>query len=844
MNQAKKLLNSDILYECGETSFERGRSYFANHQVLGLTVSSEGALFVQLNSAVKGSALSPYKQNIRIIWRPDFSGAGIDGHCSCPVGYNCKHIAAVCLHYQQLMATETVKQMSCLDWLEGFSERQTAVRDNLQEFVAYCLRPRGSMNELTVDFYVTREKKIGGLAKGRRTTLSNIRYSFSYAQYVQTQDSDCAKLLSVLDAIGGQPLLIGAAGYLALTQLLETGHLFWQDIDHPPLRRGTNRELHLHWERLSSDDYRLAVSIDPEATLLLTDPPMYLDIKAAVIGGLSAVNLTSQQLKKLLSAPVVPADQADEFSFRLTVDYPHLQLPVPRKLLLTDLDQVTPVPRLLLFGQQINHQQYIHFIAVAFNYQNWTISSLLADDYSIVKSSDGLVRIKRRLDQEHQAMARLYECGFEHALALEHDMQEVVLYSPAQKYVSDSAACWGNFLETVLPGLKQEGWQVEIDSSFLLQFQTVHHWQAEIGESVNDWFEMRFNIELGGQSLPLLPLIMPVLERYEPASLPETLTFPIGDHQYLTVNSAQIKPVLAILYELFSANPLAQDGSIKLSRFNAASLADLEEQSYGLFSLRGGAELRALGQKLKNFTGIDQVELPVNLQTELRHYQREGLNWLQFLRRYQFAGILADDMGLGKTVQTLAHLLLEKQSGRMAAPSLIIAPTSLMSNWRREMERFTPDLILLILQGTERRQQFDKIKDYDLILTTYPLLPRDQEMLLSHAYYFLILDEAQNIKNPLSKAAQIVRRIKAQHRLSLTGTPMENHLGELWSQFDFLMPGFLGDSAAFKRWYRTPIEVHGDSQQKTRLSKRLAPFLLRRTKQEVATELPPKTERL
>ena len=195
---------------------------------------------------------------------------------------------------------------------------------------------------------------------------------------------------------------------------------------------------------------------------------------------------------------------------------------------------------------------------------------------------------------------------------------------------------------------------------------------------------------------------------------------------------------------------LEKDGTLKLSRFNAASLADVEEQSYGLFSLTGGKELRELGQKLKNFTGIQDVALPVNLQAELRHYQQQGLNWLQFLREYKFAGILADDMGLGKTIQTLAHLLLEKQSGRMTLPCLIIAPTSLMSNWRRETERFTPDLKVLTLQGAERKQLFDKINDYDLVLTTYPLLPRDEETLLKHEYHYLILDEAQTIKNPTS----------------------------------------------------------------------------------------------
>jgi SNF2 family DNA or RNA helicase len=149
---------------------------------------------------------------------------------------------------------------------------------------------------------------------------------------------------------------------------------------------------------------------------------------------------------------------------------------------------------------------------------------------------------------------------------------------------------------------------------------------------------------------------------------------------------------------------------------------------------------------------------------------------------------------------------------------------------------------VLTLQGAEGKQLFDRINDYDLVLTTYPLLSRDDETLLKHEYHYLILDEAQTIKNPASLAAQLVRRIKTNHRLCLTGTPMENHLGELWAQFDFLMPGFLGDNSNFKKHYRTPIETYGDNDQKSRLSRRLAPFMLRRTKQEVANELPPKTE--
>jgi len=844
MINQKKLLRSDIRYECGDAFYERGRSYFERGMVINFTVKSEGALFVQLNAAVKGTNVDPYRQNIRIIWRPDYSAAEIEGDCTCPIGYNCKHVAAVCLMYQNpkqnLPATED--KTNCLDWLDSLHEQVPKQRDACQDFIAYILKPGNTKHEFTVEFLITKAKKTGGLNKGRRTTLNNLRYSYSYLNYVQPEDQEIAKLLTALNpAFKDEPLIAGATGYLALSKLLKTGRLFWQDTERAPLTKGVVHDLKFVWQTADNGDYQLTTEIDPPATLLLTDPPQYLDEALGMIGPVNTHNLSMEQLKHILSAPRIPAEHADEFSQRLLIEHPSLPLPAPKKIELIEADELTPIPQLLLLGHQATPQQYTHFMAVSFNYGEWTLSATSPEDYSVVKTGQGLVRVKRNLEAEQMAIHRLTEFGFIAAPSIETGIQELLLYSPA-KTVMDSAARWGDFLQNTLLELEQDGWMIDIDDSFLLNFQTAQNWDAQISESQQDWFEMHFTIEVNGQPLPLLPLIMPVLENYDPEHLPEMLSIPLGAHNYLNLPSDKIKPFLNVLIELFNTSTLGKDGVLKLSRFNAATLADMEEQNHGLFSISGGKELRELGQKLKNFTGIQDVALPNNLQAELRPYQQQGLNWLQFLREYKFSGILADDMGLGKTIQTLAHLLLEKQSGRMKLPCLIIAPTSLMSNWRRETERFTPDLKILILQGNERKQLFYKIRDYDLILTTYPLLSRDEETLLEHDYHYLILDEAQTVKNPLSKAAQLVRRIKANHRLCLTGTPMENHLGELWAQFDFLMPGFLGDIATFKKLYRTPIEVHGDSEQRARLSRRVAPFMLRRTKQEVATELPSKTE--
>ena len=844
MNIQKKLLRSDIRYECGDSFYERGRDYFERAAVTDLTIKSEGPLFIQLNAAVKGSHKNPYKQSIRIIWRADYSAAEIEGDCTCPVGYNCKHVAAVCLMFQSAKQGFPISEAKpdCLEWLNNFHVKAPKQVDVNQEFIAYLLKPGAAKLEFTIEFLITKNKKTGGLNKGRKTTLNNLRYSYSYLNYVQPEDQEIAKLLTALNpAFKDEPLITGATGYLALVKLLKTGRLFWQDLEHTPLIQAASRDLNLAWQTADNGDYLLAATINPAAMLLLTEPPQYLDVSLGTIGPVNTANLSAEQLKNILSAPPIPVQYADEFSHRLIIEHPSLPLPAPKKVELIEAQQLTPKPKLLLFGHQVSPQQYAHFMAVNFLYGDWTLSAYTPETYSVVKTEQGLVRIKRDVDAEQRGIQRLTELGFTQAPSIESGQPELLMFSQA-KTLMDSAARWGNFLQNNLLELEQDGWIIDIDDTFLLNFQTAQNWEAEISETQHDWFEMHFHIEVDGKSLPLLPLIMPVLENYDPENLPEMLSIPLEGHNFLTLPSDKIKPFLNVLIELFNSSTQGKDGSLKLSRFNAAALADMEDHNQGLFSIKGGEALRELGKKLKDFTGIQDVALPNNLQAELRNYQQQGLNWLQFLREYKFCGILADDMGLGKTIQTLAHLLIEKQSGRMRLPSLIIAPTSLMSNWRRETERFTPDLKILILQGTERKQLFYKIRDYDLILTTYPLLSRDEETLLEHDYHYLILDEAQTIKNPLSKAARLVRQIKSEHRLCLTGTPMENHLGELWAQFDFLMPGFLSDSAMFKKIYRTPIEMHGDSEQRARLSRRIAPFMLRRTKQEVATELPPKTE--
>lgn len=242
---------------------------------------------------------------------------------------------------------------------------------------------------------------------------------------------------------------------------------------------------------------------------------------------------------------------------------------------------------------------------------------------------------------------------------------------------------------------------------------------------------------------------------------------------------------------------------------------------------------------------VKKVKIPNKFNTILRDYQKEGINWFYFLRQYRFAGILADDMGLGKTLQAL--VLLEKEKNK-DKPSIVICPKTLLYNWQSEAEKFTPDLKTLVIDGSpaERQKMIKDVKKYDLLITGYATMQKDAEIYAKKKikFNYCILDEAQFIKNHTTKNAQIVKKVDADFRLALTGTPLENSVSEIWSIFDFLMPGFLGSYNNFVKKFQTPIMKNNSAIALDNLRKKIACFMLRRTKKEVLKELPPKIEQV
>ncbi len=232
------------------------------------------------------------------------------------------------------------------------------------------------------------------------------------------------------------------------------------------------------------------------------------------------------------------------------------------------------------------------------------------------------------------------------------------------------------------------------------------------------------------------------------------------------------------------------------------------------------------------------------LEGVLRPYQKTGVAWLHFLRTNGFGGILADEMGLGKTLQTLAFLRFVRQQSAGGAPMLIVCPTSLVFNWVAEVKKFTPELKVLALHGPDRHGRFDQIAASDVVVTSYALIRRDAERYRGLEFDTTVLDEAQHIKNRQTQNAQAVKAVRSKHRLVLTGTPLENSVLDLWSIFDFLMPGYLGSAKDFRERYELPIAKEKNAEAQKRLARRLRPFMLRRLKQEVAADLPAKIEQV
>lgn len=483
----------------------------------------------------------------------------------------------------------------------------------------------------------------------------------------------------------------------------------------------------------------------------------------------------------------------------------------------TEQFEATPVIKVLYVDGGLSQ------IQLYFKYGEYTFPVENAHKVTVrlEKTADNYIfhRIKRSAEWEKKQFNLLLSLGLKKTSSLFSNLE----VASADENPSYGAINWVNEHIEILEASGFEIEQATGQKKFVLGASKI---DLEVKEG-NDWFDIHAVVWFGKYQIPFLSLKQHILHKKREFLLPDGEVAIIPDKWFTQYGS------------LFS---LAEAGqTLKLKKHHIGLINDLAEDSLANVTLE-----RKL-QRLSDFEDIADTQMPVHFKGTLRDYQKAGYNWFSFLREYNFGGCLADDMGLGKTIQTLAMLQKVKEDDQLLGTqttSLIIMPTSLIYNWLTEAKKFTPKLKILAHTGTNRNKDVANFANYDIIITTYGVTRVDVDELKNFYFNYIILDESQNIKNPASKSFKAVRSLKSKHRLILSGTPVENSVSDLWSQLTFLNPGLLGTQAFFYEEYVQAIEKKKDEEKARKLQSIIKPFVLRRTKEQVAAELPPKTEQV
>jgi hypothetical protein len=726
---------------------------------------------------------------------------------------------------------------------------------------SYRLRPTAqeqaqrTLSSFVLEIYCHRRTKSGELKEGKRIEKRSDWSHFAHTRHAAHRHlRDCLKdyeaATSAYQYYGdatptfANPLWVNRGASAVFRAAVLTGHSTWGQSTEP-LRWQPDTTAALHWRLLPDGRQTLQLDVPQSYVLLSQDPCCYVDTRTQRAGRLR-LPFPEALLRLLEFSPALAMHEVEPFSQTLPEVLKQV-LPLPRRFEQVIKD-VAPLPVLqLCIDADPETGKACVMGALKVRYGEQLVRPHRAKSPEApapvhVQTDNVLTVMPRHVESEESFFETLLQRGCRRlaAKAAQDSRYDVV--------VSESAILqeFYSMMESRLLPLKEAGWRLlglkELE-------QTIVHADGDLDldlqqqDTGSPWFSLDMGIEIDGKRHDLLPILLSALQQpefdvpYQPGgpagdAQPQRIYLPLGDNRVLSMPAARLHQVLDVVQEMFADKRLGVDAALRLLQ-----LADT-----GVCRLHGGSFILEMARKLRDCQGVDTVKPPRALKAELRHYQLQGLSWLQFLRQHDLAGILADDMGLGKTLQTLAHILYEKQHRRLKTPALVVLPTSLLFNWQQEAARFTPSLRLHAFYGPQRYDEVQALTTHDVVLTTYGVLLRDIEVLEVIPFHLLILDESQAIKNPRSQVHKVARRLQGKHRLCLSGTPMQNNLEELWAHFAFLMPELLESHKVFTEEFRTPIEKHSDVHKRGVLTRRLKPFLLRRTKSEVTSDLPPKTE--
>ncbi|HZZ43790.1 MAG TPA: DEAD/DEAH box helicase [Tepidisphaeraceae bacterium] len=508
---------------------------------------------------------------------------------------------------------------------------------------------------------------------------------------------------------------------------------------------------------------------------------------------------------------VVPAGQVERFVSRLVGIARSTQfLELPEDLRVERME-IAPRPRAIFRpAEQIDGYGHLTRIEVAYNYNGTLIGPGPAPARVLDVEKRRIV--VRQPDREQAAILRLRDIG----------LREVDEYRKSGE--PPRFACLAVQAMGYARQLMAEGWEVEVEGK---QFRTGGRVEVDVKSGI-DWFDVTGSLDFGGAAVGL-PELLAAVRRGD-----DTIVLDDGSVGLLTDDMKKKFRWMGV--------GETRGGAVRFGRQQAGVLDALLGQ---VPEARVDEVFSKVREELRAFEGIEEVKPPKTFKGELRPYQQLALGWFGFLRRFGFGGILADDMGLGKTVQVLALLEMRraeksKKGSKVEAPkpSLVVVPRSLVFNWVNEAEKFAPKLKVLDFSTADRGDETEHLNDYDLVISTYGTVRTDIERLKDFKFDYVILDEAHAIKNAQSQSAKTVKLLYGEHRLALTGTPVQNHLGDLWSQMEFLNPGMLSSSSVFASAGGRTVDESGQAV----LGQALKPFILRRTKEQVAPELPERSE--
>ncbi|PRY73710.1 DEAD/DEAH box helicase [Halomonas ventosae] len=884
-------------------SLTRGRAYARQGRVRkGTRLEHEGEMLV-LRAQVDGSGRSRYLTSLAV--DPDNPDMGVVSDCSCPVGRQCKHAVAVIQGFIDDMEAQGIPprdDAALLEqrWTSWLAELQSPLGgkrylEQLEDDYRLALfldidpDPRApSLKVSPVWLRPAKQRTRGnGWVKPRPIIVRRGGGLTPRSPEALTVHQEEALELLML---GEQRRQLSGSGYeqywspvthafqaRALWSLLESKTpplLFHRKQTGSMFDPGPTCRLTLAWEpdadgnqHLRADTEPMEVISDEAAIVRAGDELCYLDERRGRFGRLEG---DPELLMRLRRAPPLPPEMSGWLTERLH-ETPGLadRLPPPQAVEERTLEGVSPrlkVTMRLATGQlgyrdgaRVPRWIEVGAAVVCFDYAGIEVPP--EEGESLKAFRDGQRLTVMRDPEAERALVHTLPPGMVtlerlqqiEAVPAHLDLPEWTLLLPLEGTPPATAAEWLTHLAgpddwwEMITRLREAGCLVHFAADFPEEpsYLEPDDWYGELEPAGNGWFDLALDIEVEGERLNLLPILRRLFKDpafpLEPAeNEPEDATWALSlpENRRLVMPLSRLRSLMAPILDWLNDDS-DEAAAVRLPLTAAEKVAPLAEHE----RWAGREDVTALAERLRALPA--SLPAPEGFAGELRDYQSRGIAWMRFLSELGTGGILADDMGLGKTVQVLAHLLDERARGALTRPTLVVAPTSLVGNWCAEAARFAPELEVVALQGgrAQRERQFEQVlPTADLAVTTYALLIRDLPRLCEHDFGLLVLDEAQAIKNAASQTARSVRALNVERAIAMTGTPLENHLGELWAELDAVAPGALGSQQWFGQRFRTPIEKEGDVELRQRLSRRIAPLMLRRTKQQVLTELPEKTE--